>query len=305
MFKRFILILILLSSFAFAQDLDSLLAVLEERQQDEQWLDLVTGKANYHIFFLQAGYNSESYFEGRDVGLDQANMSLSATYSFKQFSLTYAGIIYEALYPALQTSVVSLDYELPLAIPIDISLNAGRFLFHDPEDTLGNLYPNSLGVSVGKDLKFFGASLDAGCLVGSGGIMPQVLASLYGDLELYRFNDKTNLHVRPALSFSFGSELTARTIVPGEVLGKNNGQGNGPGNGPGPGQDPTTPETVYSTEFGLLNSELDLYLTLNMGDFMLSLGIQSNHPRSMQDDLDYAPTTMISLTGGYAFSFIK
>jgi hypothetical protein len=42
-----------------------------------------------------------------------------------------------------------------------------------------------------------------------------------------------------------------------------------------------------------------------MGDFMLSLGVQSNHPRSMQDDLDYAPTTMISLTGGYAFSFIK
>ena len=298
MIKKLISILVLLFSLVVAQDLDSLLAVLEARQEDDQWMDLLSGKANYHVFYLQAGYNNNSYFEGRDVGLDQANMTLQASYSFKQITLSYGGMIYEALYPPLQTSVLSLDYVLPLKLPFDINVNYGRYFFHDPEDSLGILYPNNLGVAIGKDWKFWGTSLYLGLMAGSGGVMPQVLGSLYGDIELYSFNDKNNIHVRPSLVFSFGSELTARTIVPGNVLGKESGQGNGPGSG-------QTPQTVYSTQFGLLNSELTLNLILNLGDLNLTLAIQSNRPRSMQEDLDYAPTSMVSLTGGYAFSFIK
>ncbi|MEA2078146.1 MAG: hypothetical protein U9O95_09030 [Candidatus Marinimicrobia bacterium] len=294
-----IFILFLLPRIAAAQDLDSLLAILESHQDDEEWVAILSGEANYHLVYFQAGYESESYFAGRDIGLDQFNMTVQATYSYKQFSATAAGIIYETLYPPLQVTAFSVNYRLPLKFPLDIDINYGRYIFNSDNDTLFNLYPNVLGLGLSHNAGFWGASTDFSLLAGTEGVAPQIMTVAYGNIKLYTWNKKNSISFRPELGFYFGSEVSALAIAPGRWRAKGNGPG--PEQGPDPGEDL---ETSYITRFGLLNTEINFHLLVYLGDLDMTFSVQNNRPRSTDTEIVYAPTSMISLSLGYAFSFI-
>ena len=64
MLKRILFIALFCSSLSFAQSIDSLLAILESHQEEDQWLSLLSGEANYHLFYFQASYDNTSYFAG-------------------------------------------------------------------------------------------------------------------------------------------------------------------------------------------------------------------------------------------------
>ncbi|MEA3392547.1 MAG: hypothetical protein U9Q91_06170 [Candidatus Marinimicrobia bacterium] len=294
-----IFILFLLPGMAAAQDIDSLLAILESHQDDEEWLAILSGETNYHLFYAQADYESNSYFAGRDIGLDQFNATLQATYSYKQFSTTLAGIFYEAFYPPLQATALSLNYRLPLKFPVDIDVNYGRYFFSS--DTLTGSYPNSFGLGLSHNAGFWGANADFSLLTGSEGVVPQILTSAYGSFILYTWNKKNSISIRVEPGFYFGSETTALATAPGTWRAKIIGSGPGRGQGSGGGQ---TPETTYSTSFGLLNTEINFHLLVYLGDLDMTFTVRNNRPRSVDTEIAYAPTSLISFSTGYAFSFI-
>ena len=307
MFKKLILILILLSTLAFAQDLDSLLSVLEDKQNDDEWMDLLSGNANIHMIYAQLAYESDSYFAGRDVGLDQPNYVAQLTYSYKQITLAAAAVAYPALYPALQATAVSANYRLPLKFPVNIDINYGRYFFSSENDTLSSIYPNGFGLGLSHHAKFWGISTDLALLTGTEGITPQVEAALYGTFDLYTWNDKNTISIKPEVEIYFGSETSAFARRPGyrdlaKPSGPGNGRGNGPGDGPGSGGGTVI---VYDTAFGLMNIALNIHLTATLGDLDIGFSIQNNRPRSVNTEITYIPTTMIGVTAGYAFSFIS
>jgi len=309
MFKRVLLILALLTTFLFSQNLDSLLAVLESHQDDEEWLAILSGEANYHLFYVSLDYANNSYFAGRDVGLDQFTGSAQVTYSYKQFSASVAAVMYEAFNPPLQTIAATFNYRLPLRIPVNIDINYGRYFFPEGVDSLTGLYPNSLELGLSHHAKFWGASVDASLLAGLEGIAPQIMTSVYGNFKIFTWNKKNNISIRPELGYYFGSELTALSTAPGTIFAKStdNGNGPGPGNGQGDGQGDgsgQTPLPEYVTAFGLLNSELNIYLNVALGDLDMTLAVQNNRPRSVDAEIAYLPTSLISFSAGYAFSFI-
>jgi hypothetical protein len=303
MFKRILLIILFFSSFLIAQDIDSLLAILESHQDDEEWLAILSGEANYHLFYFQGAYESNSYFAGRDIGLDQFNATLQATYSYKQFSATVTGIFYEAFYPPLQATALSLNYRLSLKFPVDIDVNYGRYFFSSDSDTLTGSYPNSFGFGLSHSAKFWGVNADFSLLAGSEGVVPQILTSAYGNFKLYTWNKKNSISIRVEPGFYFGSETTALATAPGTWRAKPVGSNPGRGQGSGPGQG-QTPEPTYSTSFGLLNTEINFHLLVYLGDFDMTFTVRNNRPRSVDTEIAYAPTSLVSLSAGYAFSFI-
>jgi hypothetical protein len=307
MFRKVLLIIFLCSSFLIANEIDSLLAVLESHREDEEWLAILSGEAHYHLIYVQASYDNNSYFAGRDIGLDQFNATVQATYNYKQFSASLAGVLYEAFFPPLQTAALSVNYRLPLKLPVDIDVNYGRYFFLGDNDTLLGSYPNSLGLGLGHSAKFWGVSADLSLLAGTEGVAPQIMTSAYGNFKIFSWKSYNSISVRPEVGFYFGSELTALSTAPGTIFAKSTGNGNGQGQGPGPGQGGGSGQTElpeYITAFGLLNTELNIYITAVLGDFDMSFAIQNNRPRSTDADIAYAPTSLISFSLGYAFSFI-
>ncbi|MCK5816528.1 MAG: hypothetical protein KAH15_00855 [Candidatus Marinimicrobia bacterium] len=306
MFKRVIFILLFVSSILLAQDLDSLLSVLESNQNNEKWMDILSDKANYHLLYFQIGYESDSYFAGRDIGLEQANLTAQASYSYKQFSLSTAAIIYPQLYPSLQATALSVNYRIPLKFPINIDINYGRYFFNSENDTLSSIYPNGFGLGLSHHAKFWGVSTDMSLLTGSEGLAPQIDASIYGNFKIFSWKEDNHISVRPEIGIYFGSETTARARVPrglAKITGPGDGQGNGNGQGQGDGSG-SGQETIYSTVFGLLNTSMNIHLLATLSDFDIGVNIQNNRPRSIDTEIAYAPTSMVSLSLGYAFSFI-
>jgi len=307
MFKKLIFLILLFSSLVSAQSIDSLLAILESHQNDEEWLSILSGDAHYHLVYVQASYNNNSYFAGRDIGLDQFNATLQATYSYRQFSASLAGIFYEAFNPPLQTTALSVNYRLPLKFPVDFDLNYGRYFFNGENDSLLGSYPNSFGLGIGHSAKFWGASADLSLLAGIDGIAPQIMTTAYGNFKIFSWNDYNSISVRPEIGFYFGSELTALSTAPGTIFAKSvdNRNGPGPGSGSGQGDGPGQPDLPeYVTLFGLLNTEMNIYLTLALKDLDMTFAVQNNRPRSVDAEIAYAPTSLISFSAGYAFSFI-
>ncbi len=304
MFKRLLIVIVLFSTFLFAQDIDSLLSVLESNQDDEEWMDILSGDANYHLLYFQLAYESDSYFAGRDIGLEQPNLTAQATYSYKQFSISVAAIAYPQLYPLIQATALLVNYRVPLKFPVNIDVSYGRYFFNSDNDTLSSIYPNGFGLGLSRHAKFWGASTDLSLLTGTEGLVPQIEASLYGNFKIYTWNKTNSINIKPEIGVYFGSETTARARVPrglAKDTGPGDGQGNGQGGGPGTGQGQ---EIIYSTLFGLLNTSIDIHLLATLGDFDIGISMQNNRPRSVETEIAYAPTSMISATLGYAFAII-
>jgi len=304
MLKRTLFIIALFSSILFAQNIDSLLSVLESNQDDEEWLDILSGKANYHLLYFQVAYESNSYFAGRDIGLEQPNLTAQASYSYKQFSVSAAAIVYPQLYPPLQATALSVNYRIPLKFPVNIDINYGRYFFNSENDTLSSIYPNGFGFGLSYHAKFWGISTDMSLLTGREGLVPQIDASLYGNFKIFSWKKANYISVRPEIGIFFGSETTARARVPrglAKVIGPGDGQGNGNGQGGGNG---SGQEVIFSTAFGLLNTSMNIHLLATLSDFDIGVSIQNNHPRSIETEIAYIPTSMVAFSAGYAFSII-
>jgi len=59
-------------------DLDSLLDVI--LFEDEELISLLKGKTNFHFLYFRTHFENQSYFSGRDIGIEQYNYSANASY---------------------------------------------------------------------------------------------------------------------------------------------------------------------------------------------------------------------------------
>ncbi len=281
MLKRILLSVLLCASFLAADELDSLLAVLESRREDEAWLNLLLGRADYHLVYVKAGYESNSYFSGRDVGLDQYNVALQAAYHFKGFTATAAGIIYPDLVPRWNISFLSAGYRLPLSLPLDIDLAYDRYIFHTPVDSLKGSFPNGFRLGLSHQKPAWGLIAGYTLLAGEG-FFSQANVGGHLMLTLFRWGRSGALRFQPRVDLLFGNEMVALALVPGG--------------------DPT-PDYTYA--FGLLNTTFTVPLNFYWGDLDVALAWQLNLPRSLDAEAVYTPTHLISFSLGYAFSILQ
>ncbi len=247
---------------------------------NEDLLSCLRRSGTHHIVYLNGAYQNRTYFTGRDIGVNQYNVSLMAAYHYRGFTASAGALIYSEFEPHWNLTQLSLGYRRQFfrKLPLEAGISYGRYCFHDPDDSLTVMYPNSLALDLSYAAPHWGLMLDPVIFFGDGSTA-QISASVFGDLPLLRLKGGSRFKLKPRIGVIFGNEPSAYTELPGALP-------------------PLTAES-----FGLLNTEIVIPLLWYCGDLDIRAGFHYNIPHAPGGDTAYAPTSFISLSAGYIFSF--
>ncbi len=228
--------------------------------EDESLLDLIEEKKkNYHFLYLNSGYTGQSTFAGRDLGLDQFNITNQAFYfNSKGFNARVYGIWYSELEPKYNLTGVSVGYSYRpknnKKWRFRSSFDHYFFTQVDGEES-SNLTNNiSLGLSY-KFNKNLSTSLGSSFLIGNE-IAPQLSWNVYGRFNIYKKSTFNSLTFDPSISLYWSSE---RVIYQYELF-----------NPRFPNRSLITEEAQSS--FGLMNTRITLPVSYNLKKWDFEIG---------------------------------
>ena len=286
--QRYLLLLVLLGLCfqdlkSQEENLDSLLEVI--LFEDEEMLTLLTGKSNYQFLFVRTHFENESYFSGRDIGIEQQNYSAQLSYFHSAgFSAGLGSIWYSQFNPRLYATSLMLGYSGKFGKSNDYRYRTSfnRYFFSKMDSVDSHAFNNAFAVGATIDKGFIGTRLDLALLTGEE-TAGQVSWDLYGDITLIKLGTFDRVKFEPEISFFFGKEIMAYY-----ELG-------------GPGQNEEY-ELVEDSEFGLLNMAIRFPLSIDYKNFDLEIGYNINLPNSMLTDDELALTSYFNVSLGYIFS---
>lgn len=259
-------------------DLDALLDDLffSEDQLMEDILDLFAAK---DFMYASTRYNSNSYFSGRDSGIDQFNIVPQLTFFHSSgFNVSISGVLYQEFDPNWDFTNLSVAYFKRFGKNKQYYFNVGysRYIYSDGWD----IFTNSLNLSCGfrtKD-KSFGTEISTALLFG-GDESLQLVSNSYGSLVLSKKKDFL-LKFRPQLSFVVAQQTIALEQL--NTVGET-----------------TTVDYIYNDVFDLLNTQLSLPLTLITKSWDFQLGYAVNFPNPVATETNLETTGFTYFSVGY------
>jgi len=293
--KNYITLFFLISAlqFSFSQDIES------NDETDEiidyllglEDIDLVEAIAdleNYHLLMLSSEFNSDSYFLGRDIGIDQYNFVTQVMYEnhlgiFAGVSGTY----YSKFDPKWDVTVLTAGYGIDFGKQENFRTELGynRYIFSDSNS---NDFKNSLDLAVyyGTNDNSFETAINTSYFFGDKTGFQSSL-SLYGNLTLFDLNTEngSTLDFEPNLSFILGSENIDTSRI--DNLGINSAFLN---------------SVVDSFEtFGLRNIQLRLPIVFNFDQLAAEIGFNINFPKAFDFENDIDNTSFFNIGINYIF----
>ncbi|WP_139957888.1 hypothetical protein [Flavicella sediminum] len=253
------------------KDLDSLLDELFDSETELN--ELIAEMTNFKFLYVSMNYNSETYFSGRDIGIDQYNLRPQVTYvDSKGFFASVSGAYYSEFDPKLDLLTASLGYGKYFDKKKLFKWNTSYtryFYFNDLE----NLFDNTvgLGLSYRTKKRNFGVNLSGAFLFGQEQSF-QVSSSIFTRIKLYK-SKKHDLVLRPDISFV----LAQQTI---ELV-----------------------DTEISNEvFDLINTQFSIPLQYTINSFDFELGYTFNFPNALENDEDLHTTGFFNFSVAYLIS---
>ena len=286
---RLLLFTIATSFCSYAQeknddDLDVLLDDLFFNEQ--QFLDeLIDSGLSYNLMYTSISYNNKTYFSGRDAGIDQFNVVPQISYYHSSgFNASISGIYYNEFDPKWDFTSLSLGYFNTIDKRKNIYYNLGysKYFYSDGYDAFTNSIDASIGVRTSK--RTFGTQLSASYLFGTDSSY-QIISSSYLNFILTR---KENFAIRckPRLNFIIAKQSFAiQRIVPV------NGQ--------------STLETFNFEVFDLLNTQLNIPISLTTNSWDFELGYNLNVPNAVATETNLKTTNFFHFSVGYLFDLGK
>ena len=254
---------------------------------DQQLIDDILNSFNtYNFIYTTVSFNSNTFFSGRDSGVDQFNLVPQISYySSSGFNVSVSGIYYETFSPNWDFTNVSVGYFNTIGKDKLFTYNAGYTRFFYENDW--NTFTNSLDLSVGLRTKKrnLGTKLGVSYLFGKDDQSFQVSSRTYAYLTLAK-QKKFALKFRPQISF-----LIAQQTIALEQLLNQGGE--------------TTSEFIYNDIFDLLNTQINLPLTLNTKSWDFELGYNINFPSALESEPKLDTTGYFNLSIGYLIDLDK
>lgn len=251
---------------------------------DQQFFNDILDSFNTNNFiYTNVSFNSNTFFTGRDSGIDQFNIVPQISYySASGFNVSVSGIYYETFSPNWDFTNISLGYYNTIGKDKLITYNVGytRYFYSKGWDTFTNSIDLSLGLRNKK--RTLGTKLATSYLFGTDQSF-QIVSRSYANLTLAKEKDYT-LKFRPQISFVIAQQTTA--------LEQLNTQG-----------DVTTVEYVYNDIFDLLNTQINIPLTLVTKSWDFELGYNINLPTRVETEPELKTTSFINLSIGYLIDF--
>jgi len=285
---RFLFLLIHISLFLPAlksqdPDLDSLLEVI--LFEDEELISLLTGKTNFQYLYLRTHFENQSYFSGRDFGIEQYNYSAQISYFHSMGFNAGAGTLwYSQFNPKLYATYLSVGYSGKFDKKGEFRYRTtyNRYFYSKVDTIESHAFNNAFGVGTTIDKGMIGTRLDLALLTGDE-MAGQVSWDLYGDITLIRLGTFDRIKFEPEVSLFFGKEIVAYYQLGG--LGQSQEY-----------------EFVEDTEFGLLNTAIRFPIAIVCKKFDLEIGYNINFPHSMLSEEKLPVTSYFNVSLGYIFS---
>lgn len=283
-----LLLIVATSGYSYAQETrteDEIDLLLDELFFSEEQLidDLLASLDKSHFLYSSFTLNSNTYFSGRDSGIDQFNFYPQLSYYHPSgFNMSVSGLYYESFDPNWDFTSLSLGYLQNIDKAGLMFANAGytRYFFSDGADIFTNSIDVSLGIRNKK--KTLGTTLYTSYLFGSDDAL-QMNFSTYGRLTFLKAK-AFHLKFRPQLNFLIASQTIA--------LQELNSQSQ-------------QTEFVNYDVFALLNTQLNLPVSLVSKSWNIDVGYSINFPRAVATETDLKTTGFFTVSLGYLLQLKK
>jgi hypothetical protein len=288
-FWRLLLFTIATSFCSYAQerseaDIDVLLDDLFFSEQ--QFVDeLVESDKSYQFLYSSVAYSNNTYFSGRDAGVDQFSIIPQISYYHSSgFHASVSGVYYERFSPSWDFTSVSLGYFNSFGKDKSFTYNAAytRYLYSDGYDAFTNSLEASIGLRNKK--RTLGTSLILSYLFGTDSSY-QLVSSSYVNINLFRKAAQA-FRIRPTLNIiAAKQDFTFSKVL--MVAGKRQIR------------------TYMFETFDVLNTQLAIPLSyaVNSWDFELSYTLNFPNPIANQGALPN--TSFFAFYVGYLLDFSK
>ncbi len=285
---RLLLFIIATSFLSYAQEpneneqLDILLGELffNENEFIDDILESIQTK---NFIYTQVRYNNNTFFSGRDSGIDQFNLSPELTYYHKSgFNISVSGIYYENFDPNWDYTNISLGYYNTIGTNKLFHYKTGytKYFYKDGWDTFTNSLDASIGIRNKK--RNLGSVLAASYLFGTDQSL-QLVSNNYSRISLIK-RKEFSLKLRPQLNF-----IVAKQTIALEQLNDIGGE--------------STLELVEYDIFDLLNTQVNLPLTFTTKSWDIGLGYTLNFPSAVATEENLKTTGFFNFSIGYLIDF--
>ena len=268
---------------AYAQE-DNLDGLLDELFfNDQQFLDkLLESDFSYNSLYTSVSYNSNTYFSGRDSGINQFNIIPQVSYYHSSgFNATVSGIYYQNFDPSWDFTSVSVGYFNTLDKQKKIIYNLGytHFFYTDGYDVFTNSLDISLGIRNKK--RTIGTTITGAYLFGTEESY-QIVSNTFASITLIRIPNFA-IRFRPNINFIIANQsITFDTVVINSLLG---------------------PRIITTTlnVFDLLNTQITFPISFSTNSWDFELGYNLNLPKALSNETDLTTTSFFNFSVGYMF----
>ena len=287
--KNYITITLLLLStvFSFAQDKTESTNNEEDQIIDELFNydeidDLVDSFSNYQFLYVSLNYSSDTYFSGRDIGINQYNMIPQITY-FNSNGLfaSLSGIYYSAFVPKWDYTSVTVGYGKSFGKfkSMRYFVDYTRYIY---SNSLDNLYQNNIeaALTIHNKKNNLGSQLSVNYLFGTEQSI--ILSSRnFATFKLFK-TKKSTLNFKPQVNITFGQQ----TIELAQTLNIGGSQ---------------VTNYLQNKVFDLINTQVQLPLQLTTHDFDFELGYNINLPAALGQETNLSTNGFFNFSMAYLF----
>jgi len=261
--------------------------IVDELFLEESFNDLLVSLTNFHFLYFSFNYNSDTYFSGRDIDVDQFNIAPQITYMHsKGFYASISAIIYSEFIPHWDVTIGTVGYAKSFGknkIFRYYGSFSGYLYSNNDVDGLYNGTANA-GIGVQNKKRTIGTQISGSYYFG-GESTYQIVSRSYASLNLLKTPNQS-LKFRPQLIFITGTQLVDIGGVPlqKEALVKE-----------------TAAEEVNLTSdiYTLIYTQLNFPLLYSYKSFDFELGYTLNIPSALENETDLKNTGFFNISVGY------
>jgi len=261
---------------AIDEYIDELL--LEEQSIDELLASLI----NFQFLYFSVNYNTDTYFSGRDIDIDQYNVSPQITYMHsKGFYASLSGIFYSEFEPKWDVTTATIGYGKSFGKDKIWRYYTSLSGYLYSENNIDGLYNGNINIGFGVQNKkrSVGTVISGSYYIGSGDTY-QIVSRTYANLKLLK-TKKHHLKIRPQLNVFIGKQIVdvlTSTSLQNENL-----------------------EELYiqNNIFGLINTQINFPIQYNINSFDFELGYNLNFPSEIGDETNLKNTSFFNISISY------
>ncbi len=285
--KSIILLLLLFSVIPVFSQIDRTESLLTDLVYNEADPLLLPEKSvRYNFIYVGANYSSNSFYAGREIGADMANISGHLFfYSYTGLFVGASGSWFDQLTPGYSNTTLTAGFSKSLDPNkrFNFRTSYSRFLFNKTDADSYYPYQNNFNLGLSFRKNWIGARINGNLLFGDEYRINNSVA-LFSRLTLLKLGKYDKLYTAPEVSAFFSTETVSTT---------NNSQTT----------DPTT--TDWSEIYSLLNTQLSVPLGLSLGNFDVELSYSMNFPTTQDVNISYPSSSFYSVSIGYMLPIVK